>query len=104
MPYTEKDHPMLSDDHTIRKALTSLAIEKSLLAIGKPVYDKVADTMKKEYDCYLSDCYEHPKYLIETLKKLYGNEYYAIVKLINNELEEFSYHVKITRFLEVINN
>ncbi len=90
------------DNNLVKKALVSLSIEKTLLDIGKPTYDKVARELYDRYHCYLPDCYEHPEYLSEILKELYGNSHKVIVESIRKQLEEFSYHQPIARFLEVI--
>ena len=92
---------MIGSDN-IMKALTAVVIEKTLLDMGKPVHQKVIERLYEEYHCHISDCYEHPEYLNEILKKLYGNAHDVIVKSINKELEEFSYKKPIKRFLEVI--
>jgi hypothetical protein len=89
-------------DDKITKALVSISIEKSLLSVGSPVYDLVVATLKKKYDCYLPDCYEHPEYLSEILKGLYGNAHKIIIESINNELIEFSNHNEIASFLKVV--
>ena len=90
------------DYDVVRKALVSLAIEKALFEIGKPVYEKVIEALYKEYHCYLPDCYEHPEYLKDILKKLYGNARDSIIKSIKKQLDEFSNHKQIARFLSVI--
>ena len=90
------------DYDMVRKALVSLAVEKALFEIGKPVYEKVVETLYKEYHCYLPDCYDHPEYLNEILNKLYGSAHDIIVKSINKQLDEFSNHKHIARFLLVI--
>ncbi len=77
-------------------------IEISLLEIGKGKYDKVVHDLYKKYNCYLPDCYEHPEYLNEILKGLYGNAHDVIVEKIKKQLEEFSYKEYIARFLKVI--
>ena len=59
------------DKYKTRKALVSIAIEKSLLKVGNPVYDLVITKLKEKYDCYLPDCYDHPEYLSEILSGLY---------------------------------
>jgi hypothetical protein len=68
-----------------------LAVEKTLLNIGKQTYDKVIDMLNEKYHSYLTDCYEHPEYLSEILKELYGNSQNVIMQSIKKELEEFSY-------------
>jgi hypothetical protein len=82
--------------------LTTWAIEKTLLDLGNPIYDKVTEMLKNEYHCYLTDCYEHPEYLNAVLKKLSDDSHVAIVVSITNELKEFLYKEPIRRFVEAI--
>jgi hypothetical protein len=93
---------LLKEDDVVYKALTILAIEKTLLDVGKPTYEKVVSTLNKEYNCYLSDCYEHPEYLIQVLRKLFGNSHSAIVESIKKQLEEYSFKKPVERFLTII--
>ena len=93
---------MIDDKNLTRKALVSITIEKSLLQVGKPVYDKVIKNLKTKYDCYLPDCYDHPEYLSEILENLYGNSHKIIVESINKELRDFSEYDEIARFLKVV--
>ncbi len=79
---------MYVDKKQVMQALTILAIEKALLNIGKPVFDKVVNKLQKDFHCYLSDCYYHPEYLDSTLKSLFGNSSSTIVKSIKEELIE----------------
>ncbi len=84
------------------KALVTLAIEKTLLDIGKPVYEKVADSLYKKYHCYIPDCFEKPEYLKAVLKELYGESYNEIVNSIEQELKEVIENKKIEKFLQVL--
>jgi len=93
---------MFDNMEDVKRALVTLAIEKALLDVGKATYEKVEEILNKEYHCYLPDCYEHSEYLIEILKQLYGNAGKAIVESITSQLEEFSYHKPIEKFLKVI--
>ncbi|VVC05815.1 Uncharacterised protein [uncultured archaeon] len=93
---------MASNMDIAKRALVTLVIERNLLDVSKPLYDKVIKVLKEEYNCYLPDCYEHPEYLTEILKRLYGNAYHTIVVSINKQLEEFTYNQPIANFLEVI--
>jgi len=86
----------------VRKGLVSVVLEKALLDIGIGTYNKVIDELKKRYQCYLPDCYEHPEYLNEILRDLYGNFYRQIIKSITEELEEFSSQRPIAKFIEVV--
>lgn len=72
------------------KALAALAIERVLLNVGKPVFEKVSSKLQKEYKCYLPDCYDHPEYLGNVLKSIFGNAYVTIVEQIKEELVEYS--------------
>ncbi len=94
--------PFLLGNNDVYKALTILAIEKTLLDFGKPMYDKVIEMLKKDYNCYLTDCYDHPEYLSAVLKKLFGNSHVALVASIKKQLEEFLYKDSVGRFIEVI--
>ncbi len=84
------------------KALVTLAIEKTLLDIGKPVYEKVADSLYKKYHCYIPDCFEKPEYLKAVLKELYGESYNEIINSIEQELKEVIENKKIEKFLQVL--
>jgi hypothetical protein len=90
------------DNNLVQKGLVCLIIESTLIKIGKPTYDRVIHDLYEKHHCYLTDCYEHPEYLSEILKQLYGNAHDIIVKSINKQLEEFSYQKPIKRFLEAI--
>src|SRR5689334_19401775 len=95
-------NPIFYNNEETKKALVTLSIEKALLDVGKPTYDKVLEILNTEYHCYLPDCYDHPEYLDEILKEVYGNAGNAIVESITRQLEEFNYHGPIKKFLKVI--
>jgi hypothetical protein len=75
------------DKEQLIKALVGLSVERALLEIGKPVYEKVVKQLSKEFNCYLPDCYEHPEYLNKVLKKIFGDSYITIVDAIKKELD-----------------
>ena len=77
------------DNDLVKKALVSLVIETTLLEIEKEMYDKVVHDLYKKYHCYIPDCYEHPEYLNEILKSLYGNAHNVVVEKINKQLRNF---------------
>lgn len=90
------------DSPDVLKALAVIAIEKTLLGIGKPVYDKVVERLDKKYNCYLPDCFEKPEYLKTVLKELYGESYNEIINSIEQQLHEFAYKKRIEQFLKVL--
>jgi hypothetical protein len=91
-----------ASDEVVNKGLAVLAIENTLLEIGKPAYDYVVDMVNKEYHCGLTDCYEHPEYLSAVLKELFGSSHIDIVNSIKKQLEEFSNKKPIGRFVETL--
>ncbi len=93
---------MDATDAQIKKALVAFAIEKALIDMGEPVFEKVAKTLKDDYNCYIPDCYEHPEYLKRILSDLYGNAHTAIIVSIKNSLQEFSQHESINKFISVL--
>ena len=82
-----------------KKALVVLAIEKTLLEVGRTTYDEVLGKLNENYDCYLSDCYDHPEYLSSVLKELYGQSSLAIIKSIQNYLAQASVQDDIAKFI-----
>lgn len=90
---------MEATDSEIKKALVAFAIEKTLLGLGEPVYQKVTKTLKNDYNCYLPDCYEHPEYLKRILSDLYGNAHMTIINSIKSDLAEFSTQGPVQKFV-----
>lgn len=90
---------MDATDSEIKKALVAFAIEKSLLSLGEPVYQKVTKILKEDYNCYIPDCYEHPEYLKRILSDLYGNAHMTIINSIKSDLAEFSTHGQVQTFV-----
>lgn len=93
---------MYFDTEQLRKALVSLAVERVLLDIGEPVYEKIVKQLSKDYKCYLPDCYEHPEYLNKVLKKIFGNSYLTIVESIKKELNEQIEEKSVEIFVTII--
>jgi len=82
-----------------RKALVIMAIEKTLLEVGRPTYHEVLSKLKKDHNCYISDCYENPEYLSNVLKELYGPSRLAIISSIQKYLAELSTQEDIANFI-----
>ncbi len=89
-------------DIQIKKALVAFAIEKALLEMGEPVFQKVTKALRDDYNCYIPDCYEHPEYLKRILSDLYGNAHTAIITSIRNSLHDFSHQEPIQKFVSAI--
>ena len=82
------------------RALIAFSIEKVLLDVGKPMLDKVATRLYKEYQCYIPDCYEHPDYLNNVLRSVFGNSYLTISEAIKFELID---HLEDKTVLKLVN-
>jgi hypothetical protein len=89
------------DKRQLMKALTGLAIEKALLEIGKPVLEKVANKLFKEYQYHIPDCYEHREYLNDVLRDVFGNPYSTIVQSIKLESSEHLDDVAVLRLVKI---
>ena len=90
------------DSVNSKNELVEISIEKALLKIGISALQKTIDTLYDEYHCHLSDCYEHPEYLKNVLRNLFGSAHTVIVESIRKDLEEFTYDKPIEKFLEII--
>jgi transcriptional antiterminator len=90
------------DQNQLRKAIVTLTVEKVLLNIGQPVYEKTVKQLTKDYSCYLPDCYEHPEYLNKVLKKIFGNAHVTIVDAIKKELNEYITEKPVEIFVTAI--
>lgn len=95
-------HTMDFERKHLMKALAALAVEKVLMSVGKPVFEKVSSKLQKEYKCYIPDCYDHPEYLENVLKSVFGNAYVTIVEQIKKELVEYSDDNGIRTLIETI--
>ena len=87
----------------VTSALVSVAIGQSLYEISEAVHEDVGNALYKKYKCYFHDCLEHPDYLVDVLKQVFGDGYLSIIISINKRLEEFSYQKPIKEFLLGIN-
>ncbi len=93
---------MTCDDFSMKRNLVSLAIGKTLIDIDSRRYAEVTKHLKEKYNIDLSDCYQHPVPLRETLKELYGNSYKFMIESIKENLSDFPDHVEIVKFLDAL--
>lgn len=82
-----------------KKALVVLAIEKTLLEVGRTTYDEVLGKLYENHACYLADCYDHPEYLSSVLKELYGQSSLAMIKSVQKYLAQASIQDDIAKFI-----
>lgn len=94
---------MLLPKDRMKKALVIFVIEQSLIDIGGiRLYEKITHTLKKEFGASITDCYDHPEYLQQSLYDLYGESTSEIIKTIRSKLEEFDYQEPISSFIKGI--
>ena len=84
------------------KELIIIAIEKSLLEIGKPDLNKVKEKLMADYNRTLADCYDEPEFLNRILKDIYGTAHVTIVDSIKKNLGNMTSSQPIQNFLEQI--
>jgi hypothetical protein len=89
-------------DQTYRELVTVI-LEKALGRLGTPLYTVIVRRLQNQYHCTLSDCFEHPEYLNEILKDLYGNARVSVLDFINKNLARANRNQEIEKFLTVIN-
>jgi hypothetical protein len=90
----------LSHNNADNASLLTAAIEKTLIKIGTPALEIVIAGLFNNYKCFLSDCYEHPEYLKQTLHEIYGLSHTAIIESIISKLEPHAYKKPMNDFIE----
>jgi hypothetical protein len=90
------------DKKQIMRALVGFCVEKVLLDIGKPAYEKVENRLYKEYQRYIPDCYDSPECLNSVLRSIFGNSYVAIVESIRQELSEHLDDEAVLRLVKIV--
>ena len=84
------------------KSLVQATIELALLNLSQECFEKVTTILKTDYNCTISDCYDHPEYLNRILKDFYGNASSVIVDYIKKSLEEYTEDKKIFNLLKLV--
>ncbi|MFQ5440927.1 MAG: AAA family ATPase [Nitrosopumilaceae archaeon] len=84
------------------KSLIIVAIEKSLLEMGKPDLNKVKERLMADYNRTLADCYEEPEFLNRILKDIYGKAHVTIIDSIKKNLRNMISSKPVQEFLEQI--
>lgn len=95
--------PVPSSDRT-KNALVSFTIEQALLEIGQSAVDEVGSRLYEKHGCYFSDCLEHPEYLSEILREIFGSSHVTIVQSIRERLAEFEDQQPFSHFLLTLSN
>lgn len=93
---------MPADSGNVKKIPVTLAIEKTLLDMEEPAYEKVVCMLNEKYHCLLSDCLEKPQYLKAVLKEVHRGSYNEIVNSIREKLKDITYNKEVKEFLQVL--
>lgn len=93
---------IVNDASDLSRAIVTLSIEKSLIDIGKPVYNLILERLETDKTT-IPGLYENPVYLKVLLEELFGPASEEIMKSIKKHLEEFSDKEQIKNFLNLLN-
>ncbi|MEM2786061.1 MAG: response regulator [Candidatus Nitrosotenuis sp.] len=85
-----------------KRALVSFTITETLLELSQSASNEVGDRLYAKYNCYFSDCLEHPEYLKDILYEIFGEGSSSIIKMIRDKLEKFEDQQPISNFLFVL--
>lgn len=91
-----------SDDKYLTKFAIMLAIEKSLVKMGRPELKRVEDRLLLEFNCTFEDCVSNPTPLKKVLHELFGTSYEDIYASIHNALSDTGMDEDIKQFLLVM--
>lgn len=99
--YRSQDNP--PNIRMIKKVLVSLAIENSLLTIGKGTHATIINHLRTMCNnSSLLDCFEHPDYLNTVLKTSGDDIHKSNISLIKAKLKELANDKEISEFLRQI--
>ena len=94
------DNP--KDNRLMKKTLVASIVENTLITIGKGTYATVINQLGSMYNCSLIECYDHPDYLREVLKRSGFYIFNSTISSIKSKLREFEYDKEIAEFLKEI--
>lgn len=91
-----------SNGHRIKKEVVLFVLRQSILELDTSVFELVNRCLFEKYRCDISDCFEHPEYLIDVFRYVFEGSYFGIVESIKKNLDNFSQEDGIKEFLEKI--
>lgn len=84
------------------KAVVAISVEVALMRIGGPEYQNVISHLERDYEMSITDCFDNPKSLKETIKEVYGKSYLKVISEIETELTGQASGKEIETFLKVL--
>ncbi|HJT10813.1 MAG TPA: hypothetical protein VJ771_08525 [Candidatus Nitrosotalea sp.] len=85
-----------------RKNMFATAVEDALNGMGGPTLEMVSIKLIQKYKCSLPDCLEHPDYLKNVLRDVFGHADIAVIAKIKKNLGEFSHEDTVGELLRVL--
>jgi two-component system chemotaxis response regulator CheY len=98
-----EDQLVMVQPDKYKNALISFVIHDTLKQISESIVEEVGNRLYAKHNSYFSDCLEHPEYLRDILKEIFGNGYLSIIETIKVKLGEVSEQKQISDFLGVLN-
>jgi hypothetical protein len=89
-------------DIPTRVDLLAMAVEDALNEMGEPALEIVSNKLFQEYHCLIHDCPEHPDYLANVLKEIFGYANIAVIEKIKKNLGELASERPVEEFISVI--
>ncbi len=91
-------------DHTnMERELITVAVEHALLQMGTAELEMVEYSLKNDYNSTIRDCLEHPEYLKQVLKELFGYCCEDILSTIEYVVKGGNIDSQAKKFLTVLN-
>ena len=86
----------------LQKDLITVAVEAAMFEMGPPELEKVKFRLKKDYNCKIEDCLDHPEYLKHILCDLFGYCYNDILITISKVIKGGTIEGQVGEFLIVL--
>ncbi len=91
-------------DHTnMERELITVAVEHALLQMGTAELEMVEYSLKNNYNCTIGDCLEHPEYLKQVLKELFGYCCEDTLSTIEYVVKGGNMDSQVKNFLTILN-
>ena len=86
----------------MNQELITVAVEHALLQMGNAELEMVERSLKRDYNCTIRDCLNHPEYLKQVLKELFGYCCEDILSTIEYVIKGGHTNIQIEKFLMVL--
>ncbi len=91
-------------DHTnMERELITVAVEHALLQMGTAELEMVEYQLKNDFNSTIGDCLEHPEYLKQVLKELFGYCCEDILSTVEYVVKGGNIDGQVKNFLTILN-